>query len=221
MASGRRASTVRSLSHVVARLALGLRVAVLAQACLLALCHRIAVVAQEGVVVLQEGHGQRVAECLRLVTRRALAALPLLRVLVAAEALAHRRQRRALRIDDAGVTRHALAADLRHGEVLVVVDRDVSARARRRRGEHRAHFVSVAVAAFALVGAGGGGAGDRAGPGRGSSRTRHCGLPGAPHGMPARCTAWGNRGGVASLRHATTAATAMVSQSTSGAGEPA
>jgi hypothetical protein len=67
-------------------------------------------------------------------------------VLVAAEALAHRRQRRALRIDDARVTRHALPANFGHREVFVVVDGDFTADARRRRGEHRSRLVRVLVA---------------------------------------------------------------------------
>jgi len=136
------------LRHVMTRLTLGLRVTALAQLSLLPLSHDISVMAQERAVVLQKCLRHGVAKRLRLMARRALRLRPLLLVLVTAEALAHRRQWRAFGVDDAGVTRHALAANFRHCQVLVVVDRDLAAGTNRGDGQHRAHLARVAMTAL-------------------------------------------------------------------------
>jgi hypothetical protein len=136
------------LRHVVTRLTLGLRVAALAELSLLALGHDATMVAQEAGIVLQERDGHRTPQRFGIVARRALGLSPLLFVLVTAEALAHRRQSRSLRVHYARVARYALPANFRHGQVLIVIDGDLAARARRRTGQHRLHLVRVAVTAF-------------------------------------------------------------------------
>jgi len=119
--------------------------AALAELRLLALGHHIAVVTQEPGIVLQERGRHRATQRFGLVTRGALTSIPLLGVLVAGEALAHGRQRRALCVDHARVARDALPANFRHCEVLVVVDRDLAARAHGFDRKHSAHLMRVAM----------------------------------------------------------------------------
>lgn len=83
-------------------------------------------------------------------TRCALAQVPLRFVFVAAEALLHRRQARASGFDDARMTRHALAGNVGHPQVLAVVEGDGSVGSGTRRRDHRLQeSVVIAVAAGA------------------------------------------------------------------------
>src|ERR1700712_2831714 len=66
-----------------------------------------------------------------------------------AEALAHGRERRTLGVHHARVTRRALPANFRQCQVLVVVDRNLAARAYWRHREHGLHLMGVAMAARA------------------------------------------------------------------------
>jgi hypothetical protein len=121
------------LGHIVARLAVFLRMAALTQALVEGL--QIAVVAQKPSVVPQERARQRPLQILCLVTGRALCALPLLFVLVTLEAALHGRQRGLSGLDDAGVARHALPANARHRQMAIMIDRYLSVRALGRDGE--------------------------------------------------------------------------------------
>jgi len=137
------------LSHIVTRLALRLRMAALAKLRLLALGHHAPVMTQEAGVVFEERHRHRASERFGLVTRSALGLRPLLLVFMTREALAHGRQGRPFRVDHPRVTRHALAANFRHGQVLVVVNRDLTARPYRRDRQHGFYLVRVLMTAFA------------------------------------------------------------------------
>jgi hypothetical protein len=113
-----------------------------------------AMVLGEGGVVAQEGLRQGARQITLLVARRALACLPLGLVLVAAETLAHRRQGRAAGRDHAGVARHALAMNLGHREVAVVIHANFAVGARwlgRERGQDSLGVFLVAVLAQAGV----------------------------------------------------------------------
>src|SRR5688572_22470506 len=100
------------LRDVVAVVALRLRMACLTQALFV---HReLTVPAHEGTLVAQERLRQDAIEIAGLVARPTLAAIPLLLVLVAGKALAHRRHAGGSYLDDARVARHALTLDLGH-----------------------------------------------------------------------------------------------------------
>src|SRR5450432_499554 len=93
------------LRCVVATVAVGLRVAGLTQALLL---HGFgSVVLHEVAFMAQKGSGKRAFYVRERMTRRALPEIPLRFMLVAAEALLHRRQARSTRLDDARMTRDA------------------------------------------------------------------------------------------------------------------
>jgi hypothetical protein len=79
------------LRYVMARLTLRLRMAALTELSLFWLSHGAAVVSQELRVVLQKRAGHRAPQLFGFMAGGALALGPLLRMLVAAEALAHRR----------------------------------------------------------------------------------------------------------------------------------
>jgi len=136
------------LSYVVTRLALRLRMTALAQLRLLALRHDAPVMTQEAGVVLEERHWHGAPKRFRLVARSALGLSPLLLVFMTGEALAHGRQRRPFRVHHSRVTRHALAANFRHGQVLVVVDRNLTARSYRRYCQHGLYLMRVLMTAF-------------------------------------------------------------------------
>jgi hypothetical protein len=88
-------------------------------------------VADESLIVTQEALRQRARYLARIVAGSALPSFPLLAVLVAAETLAHGRERRFTALHHARVAANTLPLDLGHAKVLVVVERD--GRARRRR----------------------------------------------------------------------------------------
>ena len=123
------------LGNVVAVVALRLRVACLTQA-LFVRC-KLTVPAHEATLVAQERLRQDAIEIAGLVARPTLAAIPLLLVLVAGEALAHRWHAGGSHLNDARMAGHALTLDLGHPQVLIVVERDFSVRAGRHRREHR------------------------------------------------------------------------------------
>jgi hypothetical protein len=131
-----------SLRRVVALVAVGLRVASLAE--LLLFRRGRAVYANEVPFVTEKRPRQQPDEIAPFVARRAFTAIPLCRVFVAAEAFLHRRDLGSIVLDDPGVTGHALTADVGEYEVTVVIERDLTIRTIRRRGEHAAHLLPFA-----------------------------------------------------------------------------
>jgi hypothetical protein len=101
------------------------------------------VVADEALVVTQERLRERALQIGPVMTRRALPRSPLLFMLVAGEALAHRRHRRAPGSQDPRVTAHTLPLDRLHPEVLVMIEMYGPGGARRPRVEHRSNLVRV------------------------------------------------------------------------------
>jgi hypothetical protein len=100
------------LRYVVTVVALRLRVACLAQA-LFVHC-KLTVPAHEATLVPQKRLRQDAIEIAGLVAWPTLAAIPLLLVLVAGKALAHRRHAGGSRLDDARMAGNALTLDLGH-----------------------------------------------------------------------------------------------------------
>jgi len=102
--------------------------------------------------VFEEGLRQDSLHVGSRVTGRALASLPLLFMLVAAEALGHRRYVWSTDGDDTGVTMNALSVDRFQGQVTTVVECDGPVRQLPLRRKHRCRCVFVpVVAALALV----------------------------------------------------------------------
>ena len=89
-------------------------------------------VSDEAEVVAQEGLRQYLFQVFSLVTGRALGLLPFGLVLVAREALSHRRHRRRVGPDHTLMARHALSADPLHAQVLVVIEGRAAGEALRR-----------------------------------------------------------------------------------------
>ena len=121
------------LRRVVANVAIGLPVTRLAQASFAR--REPAVTASKAPVVAQKGLRHHARELTRVVTRHAYAALPLVLVFVAGEALLHRRKPRNALCDDAFVASDALAANAVHCEMAGVVERNCPVRSLRRPGE--------------------------------------------------------------------------------------
>jgi hypothetical protein len=129
------------LRDVVAIIALRLRVARSAQR---PVGHRqLPVAAHELPLVPQEGLRHGAPQILARMTRRAFAAVPLGLVLVAAEALTHRRDVRLPRAHHTSVAADALSFDAFHAQVLIVIEANVSVGSVRHDREHAAELVGV------------------------------------------------------------------------------
>ena len=138
-------------ADIVASLALRLSMAGLTQDSIGKRC--VSVTAQETFVVPQKRRGEGVLEVASLVTGAALSTIELLFVLVTAEALAHGRDCRLAFTHHTGMATDALALDPFHGEMLVVVEGDLTVRAGRDHVEHVGNLLEiVAVAARTQAG---------------------------------------------------------------------
>jgi hypothetical protein len=102
------------------------------------------VVTEEALIVSQKGLRQGAREISRFVTRSTLPGFPLRFVLVAREALTHRRERRSAWLHHAAMARHTLSLNLRHGQVPVVVESDGGSR-RGAPVDQRTHAARIGV----------------------------------------------------------------------------
>ncbi len=111
------------LCHVVAVVALLLRVAALAE---LRLSRGIrSVQCEEATVVTNERTGDQLLDLQRIVTGRARSSVEFLLVLVTLKTAIHRREKSTLRSHHAAVAGHALPSDPLHPQVLLVVELDL------------------------------------------------------------------------------------------------